>query len=716
MMRALAFFLLWAPLANAAVIDHSHEIFLPKELKASAAGFRDFPLFWWNFIIVDKTAESDPLPVCRMAAEHWKDSIRKFPCAMGPQELRLLTDDWLADTPRRYDYPADLLKQMNVTLAKASLPLPEGVLPLLRKDPLGTLNELMRKASAHIRFHARFEHGMILDPSGTRVMIPVQLSFSPADNARTRSIAAGLERMCRETQGCTKISFFGPHAGTLENEDRIRADVAAVSWAGILGALLLAGFIFYTRRHRLVLLLPILGAGVLLAAVVTGALYGGIHGITLAFGPGIIGLALDYGVHAVFLDPRSKHTWKSNAAGLLTTLAILIIMLFSQIPLLRQMMTFSVLGLTFSFFLFYFILRRWPSVFATKPYSFAPKHRRLGEVVAVAMVLASPLVFLNPIELGVQHMNYESARTIDIRQWFVNIAGVESPYWVAEEKSDPLGSSHATKAWAEANGIAYEGLAAHLPTIETQSRHLATWQPRLCPESKLNLTQEIRRFFEPFLNSVACANLQPRDPRLTAPLYAGDFLSEGRWVSLLFPKSEAQLKLVREKFPDAHTPREMFEAFPRIFLFELAWMVPLAFGAALIFLWRHFRGLRKTFLSIVPFLAGVGCYAVVAAITQQPLSFISLIGLLMVFGFSLDYGIFVVDLLQARNEGKYGVWSALSLCSFATLAGFAPLIFAKHPVLNDLGHTLFWGSLGTYIGTFWGIPSLYRKLSGDAAA
>ncbi len=94
---------------------------------------------------------------------------------------------------------------------------------------------------------------------------------------------------------------------------------------------------------------------------------------------------------------------------------------------------------------------------------------------------------------------------------------------------------------------------------------------------------------------------------------------------------------------------------------------------------------------------------------QLPLSFISLIGLLMVFGFSLDYGIFVVDLMRHRNEGKFGVWSALGVCSFSAVAGFAPLVFAGHPVLNDLGQILLWGSVGTFIGTFWGIPGLYRR-------
>jgi predicted exporter len=104
-----------------------------------------------------------------------------------------------------------------------------------------------------------------------------------------------------------------------------------------------------------------------------------------------------------------------------------------------------------------------------------------------------------------------------------------------------------------------------------------------------------------------------------------------------------------------------------------------------------------------------------ALIMNLPVSFISLIGLLMVFGCSLDYGVFVMDFLLYRGEDKPGVWSALSLCAFATIAGFAPLVFAKHPVLNDLGQALLWGTLGTYIGSLWGIPSVYQMFKRKAA-
>lgn len=698
MIRILLALLILPVMARAQWVDGSHEIFLTKKLGATATGFRDYPLFWWNFISLPPGQSSEAF--CKKLFESAKDDILKLPCRFDPQNLKALTEDWIADFPRREDFPADFDQRMNRTLAKASLPLPGTLVPFLRADPMGALMDLRERLEKRIHFTKPLEGGTIRD--GEMTLIPVQLSFSPANNVRTHTFIQKLLTICRD---CT---LFGPHKGAWENEARIRNDVSAVSIAGTIGMLLLAGFILITRRYRLMLLLPVLGAGVFMGLLATIAIFGSIHGITLGFGPGIIGLALDYGVHAVFLDPRAKHTWRTNLAGLLTTLAILIIMMFSQIPLLKQMMVFSVLGLSFSFILFYFVLRRWPKLFMTKAYGFVPGSWKPGEWLALAMLVASPLVFFRPVEIGVQNMNYESPRTITVRNWFAKNAGAVNPYWVEETGEDALESSHATRAWAEANGMDYEGLAAGLPRVDTQEKHLQTWRAKFCIGKLLVEDKGKRDFFAPFLESVECGRLEPRDLRLFPPGYAKDFVHDGRWVSLVFPKDDAQIQLIKAKFPQAHTPREMFEAFPKIFMFELSWMVPLAFLLALGFLWRHFGSPLATFFAVVPFLTGLGCWAVAAIFFQLPITFISLIGLLMVFGFSLDYGIFVVDLLKAKNEGQHGVWSALSVCSFATLVGFAPLVFAYHPVLRDLGHTLLWGSLGTFVGTYWGIPRLYR--------
>jgi predicted RND superfamily exporter protein len=96
---------------------------------------------------------------------------------------------------------------------------------------------------------------------------------------------------------------------------------------------------------------------------------------------------------------------------------------------------------------------------------------------------------------------------------------------------------------------------------------------------------------------------------------------------------------------------------------------------------------------------------------------ISVLGLLMVFGFSIDYGVFSTDLYQKNsealskmslNELEHSVFSTLSLAAFTNLVGFFPLVFTQHVVLHQLGYALFFGTVGTYIGTIWGVPYLLK--------
>lgn len=693
-------------------LDQSTGVFLTKKLSAVTSRYREFPVFWWNFIVLEgELSQEDGEILCKKLQAAWGTAVGKFPCNFSPAQLNALTQDWLADLPGRRPLPTqeEWQKSVNGILARAAMPLPREILELMRRDPLDSLGELKRRLDQRQPFDIPMRGGLISDPGAKQVWLPVQLEYSPSDSVKTAGLLDSLAKICAEFPGCKGAAVFGPHYSNWENESRVRADIRVVSVAGTVSLVLLALFVLFSGRQKIVLLIPILILGLGIAAAITVAAFGKIHGLTLAFGPGIVGLAMDYGVHAVFMDPRSKATWKSNLAGLLTTLVILVILFFSQIPLLKQMMFFSASGLIVSFLLFYGFLHAWPKLFETKPYGFTPKTWIAGEYFAIGMLACSVLIVLRPLDLSVQHLNYESPRTVELRSWFGKHSTSLQPYWLEEDPEKPLESAHATKNWADAEKIGYEGIAAFMSLDDPANR--ATWSKLCAHESGLKFSPVQERFFAPFFEQIGCADLN-RNYNLKDhyPDYVKDFTAQRQWASLLFPTGPEQAAKVKERFPHATTPREIFSEFPKIFMRELAWMVPIAFLCALIFLYFHFRRFRFTLLSVVPFLTGVGCYAIVAVAFSLPLSFISLIGLLMVFGFSLDYGIFVVDLLREHNENKYGVWSALSVCSFSAVAGFAPLIFAGHPVLNDLGQTLLWGSLGTFIGTFWGIPGLYRRI------
>jgi hypothetical protein len=680
-------------------LDRSHEVFLTPQMRGMAEGLRDFPVFWWNFIFVEAPDPAVSTLCDRIAL---MDGVRRLPCRHSADEIKSLTADWARDLPRRRNFPGwtEIRRGMRETLAKAALPMERSWIELLRLDPMGTLAELKAQLEHKADLNSSFKGGLMRDPDSGRVVLPVQFSFPPTEAARTQALLTSIGGLCSQTEGCASVHVFGAHAATLENESRVRQDVDLVSKLGTLALGLLCAFLLMTRRHRVLALVPWLVMAIAGAAAATVLVFGKIHGLTLAFGPGLIGLAMDYGIHSCFLDPRSRKTWRANWIGIWTTNVILILLAFSSIPLLRQMMFFAVFGLCLSYGLFYFLMRRRPKWFETEHYPVTAKRLRFMNVFAWLFLIAAPLIFFRTMEFDLQHFNFESAKTRELREWFFAKANAPSPYVFVHAQMVRLTSD-----------IAHDGPGEYLPGFDEQQSHLATWRAALCGDGHHPLTPVESRFYAPFLDTIRCDHLQPADPGAAPPEYVKDFMGGGRFVTLFFPKDDGEIARLKSQYPAISSPREIFSSFPAVLFRELSWMLPLGFAGAFFLLWLHYRHIGWSALAVVPFFTGLGCYAVASWALSLPVSFISLVGLLMVFGCSLDYGVFVMDFLLFRKDEKPGVWSALSLCAAATMAGFAPMVFARHPVLHDLGHALLWGTLGTYVGSLWGTPSVYSMWS-----
>jgi len=657
--------------------DQSYEIFLPGAMKSAAGSYQQYPLFWWNFAVVEKDTNAGAVAEKLCAG---------LPCP----DFQPLAKAWLADSAVRRDYPgaAELAQQAQATMAKAALPMPREMTELLRLDPLNEIAQLQARMDARLNGFTR-EGQWLRDQDSGRALIPVKFDFPPNESLKTVPFHAKSRDL-----GAT---LLGSHAGTMENEMRIRADVGTVSTVGTISLVLLIGLIVFWRRSGLLWLLPLLAVSTAAAAALTVAVFGSIHAISLSFGPGLIGLAMDFGIHAAFLDPRSRVTWRSNFMALLTSLVIMILLGFSAIPLLKQMMFFAVTGLVLSYALFYLCMTRWPRRFAVTPLKLAPKPSVPLSVFSLILAAGALTLFFQPLRLDLDQLNYETKTTRELRLWFFERTGAESSYHLPEQAG--------LLAWARGNGIGYDGPSLLLPEAAEQKRHLETWRE---PCRRGLFTGEAKKFFAPFEQAV-CANLEPRTLE-QAPPYVRDFTNGRDWIAVLKPATAEHGKLIQAQYPAAHSPRELLKQFPATFAAELKWMLPVALIGALLFLMVYYRGIFPALAACLPFAAGVGCFSMMTLLLGLPVTFISLMGLLMVFGFSIDYGIFAVDSRARSASEQNGVWSALALCAVSTLAGFAPMAMGHHPVLQSLGHSLLWGSAGTYLGAFWGVPALYRWL------
>ncbi len=694
--------------------DRSHSAFFPPEFSRKLSVQQSFPAFWWNFLVFDK----NPTEACTaLTKEAPKGLIRRMACGDESAfltQLKPVISDWAADSSLRIALPQDreiqfINDKLNAALTKASLPLGQALLWVLRVDPLETYHVLLDRAKSRIALNLQHSStGIFSDPVSKRSVVAVQFSFPPTDTIKTGQIQEHLSN--------NNIVMVGAHAATLENELQVSRDLAMVSRVGLILLIVIAIALAISRRWRLLFLAPPILASTTLGALGTILVFGKIHGLTLSFGTGIIGLSLDYGLHRAF-NPNDKGVWRANAFGLLTTLCGLIVMGFSSIPLLRQLMVFSSLGLIAGFATYWILDRLFSKWIIHKPLAIKHSVSTVHSIFVGLLVLCSiaGVGGLRP-NLDMAQFNFESPSSAGINAWLYSKVTGSLPLVEMDEGSPALilEKNHIKSRWAADHGIRIENVAQYVPPSDLSKENAATWSST-CKGQMSSFSKDKQRFFEPFLASLPCEDLKPRTSvaALEQPRhYLQDLHSPpNRWLTLWLPQSENEAASIRSYNPSAVSLREIVSTFPETLSRELRWMVPLALALSILLLWLYYLSMKLTFLSLLPFLSGLGLFFLAVKGLHLQYSFVSIIALVMVFGFSIDYGIFATDFVRSPKEhSDHGVWTSLFFAMLTTLTGFLPLLFCKHPVLLHLGQALVLGTIGTYMGAIWGIPGFHRIL------
>jgi predicted exporter len=186
-------------------------------------------------------------------------------------------------------------------------------------------------------------------------------AFSPFEIARSRqfeaAIDAAFEQVNEAEGGVLRLERAGVHRLAVTSEETIRGDIERVSMVGTIGIVVLMVLLFRSPRLLVLGALPLAGGGIAAVAAVQ-LLFGAIHGLTLAFGATLLGVALDYVAH-LFTHlhlapapgtPSGPPTARRLAPGLYlgaaTTVAGLVGLAWTSFPGIRQMAVFTSVGVT----------------------------------------------------------------------------------------------------------------------------------------------------------------------------------------------------------------------------------------------------------------------------------------------------------------------------------------------------------------------------------
>ncbi len=152
-------------------------------------------------------------------------------------------------------------------------------------------------------------------------------------------------------------------------------------------------------------------------------------------------------------------------------------------------------------------------------------------------------------------------------------------------------------------------------------------------------------------------------------------------------------------------------------LWEAGLAVALSFAANLLVVWLHFRSWRRVWLVMVPVTAGTILTVGAMGILGMQFNFFNVAGVAFVFGFGVDYGIY---LMQAHVEGGRpagggpfavrSVGGSVVLCAITTIVSCGSIITSHYRGLASIGAVLSLGALFCLVSTLLFLPALLGRL------
>lgn len=159
-------------------------------------------------------------------------------------------------------------------------------------------------------------------------------------------------------------------------------------------------------------------------------------------------------------------------------------------------------------------------------------------------------------------------------------------------------------------------------------------------------------------------------------------------------------------------------------IWEAGIAVVLSFAANLLILRIHFLTWRRVWLVMLPVAVGTILTLGAMGILRVPFNFFNVAGIALIFGFGVDYGIYLMQAhLEETSETSAGpeavrtVGGSIILCAATTLASCGSLITSHYRGLASIGAVLCLGALFCLLATVFFLPIFLtpRKVAGGGS-
>ena len=545
-----------------------------------------------------------------------------------------------------------------------------------------------------------------------------------------------------------ELSITGPGAFTVEARDSIGEDIRLMT---VLAILFVTVFLLLAFRSLMFLVLVIvpLFLGVIAAIGSVLLVFGSIHGITLAFGVTLTGVAIDYPIHLISQMPGGdsdaryhiKRIWPTLRLGVITTTIAYASLVFSEFQGLTQLGLFTVTGLLTAAAVTRWVLPHIIPKRVVMSHGLMRLHRvleRLGRQaprtrVGMALLVLLAVAYLILLDRPLQDSRLDSLSPIpevrraqdkslrhDLGMW----SGAKLVAIIAPDPESALRASEELMPYLNdfaAKGLLsdYDAAAQYLP-----SQHRQRQRQSLLPAASV-LRARMKEalvglpfkgdIFEPFVSDVsAVRKMQPvtletlHDTTLIPLLSPLLFELDGTWVApvLLHGVTDSdRLSALSRKTGEVEVIfLDLKQASNDVMHGAMTHVVRLlSWGALFIYLVLalSFKSLRQPLHILVPTLAAVVVTTAILVVSGLQLNVFHLVALLLVVGLGLDYALFFNRLTSSQEEWAT-TFKALWVCCTTTVLVFFVLLLSHAPPLHAVGMTVSIGAgLCLVFGAVW---------------
>ncbi len=632
------------------------------------------------------------------------------------------------------DFSAEALRR-GLEESLASLSTSYGALTkqTLAADPTGRLRSVLENWAAGSGRQG--QAGIWLSADLSKAFLLLWAKGEGFDLDRQEGLLADIAAAFDAVRGETAVAMTlsGPAVFAVGAKDTIQKDTQMLTITSVVLVNTLLLLAFRSLTVLLIILVP-LSLGVFAGAFAVQFAFGEIHGITLAFGATLIGVAVDYPIHVIShgaVGPagaaKASHLWRTLRLGVLTTVAAFLPFLLSNFPGLGQLGLFSAAGLLAAALATRFLLP-WilpeplsaPGGAWLKLEGLLPRlrHLRIPLVLLAGIGLATmfskeqgiweaDLRNLSPTPKSLRDLDRDLRQEMgaaDVR--YLLVLRGETADAVLRESETLVPVLEDFRASGAVTG--YDFAARYLPSAARQAENQAALPA--APKLETAMAEAVAGLpfrpglFGPFVEDVARLARQEalalEDLRTAGLGWRVDpliFQQAGTWVGLIVPRGvrdvEELLDFVRSQeglsLLDLKTGSEELVAAYRNE--ALAW---LALGGAVALLVLVFgqRSFRRVFRVLLPVLLAVILSSSVLSFSGVAFSLFHLLSMLLVIGVGLDYALFFERNAEDR-QARRRTLRANVLCCMTSVTVFAVLALSQVPVLHGIGVTVAVGAV-----------------------